>query len=91
MKTTVLVSMARGELLRLKEAAGQLIRLDAGRLWITHEDEGIDYVVEPGETFRVRSGGLTLVSALRQSALQVSPSAKPVAAGTLLREAASLA
>lgn len=90
MKATVLISMARGELLRLREAAGQLIRLDAGRLWITQEDEGVDYVVEPGETFRVRAGGVTLVSALRESALQVSSPAQPVATGTLLREAASL-
>ena len=85
------ISMARGELLRLKEAAGQVIRLDAGRLWITHEDEGIDYLVEPGESFRVRASGLTLVGALRPSALQVWSPAASSAAGTLLRGAASLA
>ena len=66
------ITMTRGELLRLKEAAGQVIRVHAGRLWITHENEGVDYVLEPGGVFTVRAGGLTLVSALRASALNVT-------------------
>jgi hypothetical protein len=66
------ITMTRGELLRLKEAAGQVIRVQDGRLWITQENEGIDHVLEPGEVFTVRAGGLTLVGALRASALDVT-------------------
>ena len=66
------ITMARGGLLRLKEAAGQRIRVQAGRLWVTHENEGVDYVVETGDMFIVRAGGLTLVTALRASALRLS-------------------
>ena len=66
------ITMTRCELLRLKEAAGQVIRVHAGRLWITHEDEGVDHVLEPGDAFTVHADGLTLVSALRASALSVT-------------------
>lgn len=62
-------TLARGEMLRLRNAAGSSIHVDAGRLWITQENEGVDYIVEAGETFVVCMGGVTLVTALRPSAL----------------------
>lgn len=58
MKTTsTLMTMIRGELLRLSDAAGCTLRVQAGRLWVTEEGAGADHIVEPGQAFTVYKGG----------------------------------
>lgn len=67
---TNVTTMLRGEMLRLADADGRLIRVQAGRLWITQEGEGADHIVEAGQTFTIGKPGVTLVAALRPSAFQ---------------------
>ncbi len=67
---TNLTTMLRGEMLRLADAHGRLIRVQAGRLWITQDGEGTDHIVEAGQTFTIGKPGVTLITALRPSALQ---------------------
>jgi quercetin dioxygenase-like cupin family protein len=58
--------------LSLRNAAGAAITCLAGRLWITQEGDRRDFVLAPGESFRVRRGGVTLVGAVEPSLLQVT-------------------
>jgi hypothetical protein len=79
-ETNTSVAIQRGQLLRLNDAAGWVIRVSEGRLWITHESEGIDHFVEAGSEFTIRGGGRTVVSALCASIFQVC-SGSPMATG----------
>lgn len=67
---TNITKMLRGEMLRLADADGRLIRVQAGRLWITQEGERADHIVEPGQTFSIGKPGVTLITALRPSSFQ---------------------
>ena len=77
------MTMMRGELLRLSDAAGCTLRVQAGRLWVTEEDAGVDHIVEPGQAFTAGKGGATVVSALKPSAFRKSST--PVGDGAFRR------
>lgn len=62
-------TLARGQVLPLADAAGTLIRVVTGCLWITEENRNADHVVESGDAFTIRGPGLTVISALRESIL----------------------
>lgn len=57
--------------LSLQDAAGVGITCLAGRLWITQEGDGRDFVLGPGQSLRIARAGLTLVSAIESSRLSV--------------------
>lgn len=65
------ISIDKGEFARLDDAVGKVIHVMRGRLWITQEGEGIDHVVELGESFTVSAAGRTLVGAVRPSVFHV--------------------
>lgn len=65
------IALHRRQLARLDDAAGGVIRVTEGRVWITQEREGVDHVLGAGESFRVERPGLTVISALHASILEI--------------------
>lgn len=59
--------------LPLADQQGQRIACLDGQVWITLQDDYRDVVLEAGECFVVDRPGLTLVFALRDTILTVSP------------------
>jgi hypothetical protein len=70
-------AMKRGELLRLENAAGHVVQVRQGSLWITQDRDVADHVVQAGSSFLVRAGGRTLVSALQSSLVEVCRASEP--------------
>jgi hypothetical protein len=64
--------LSRGQALRLRDGAGSTICACEGRLWITEENRPSDVVLTPGECYRLQSGGIAVVEALREAALTLS-------------------
>jgi hypothetical protein len=67
-------SLGRGSLMRIEDAPGALLHVWEGAVWITQEGDERDYLVPAGKSFRVTRAGLTLVSALRASAIALTGS-----------------
>ena len=59
------IALEAGEIVALDDAAGMCIRPRFGPLWITEENVSRDFVVGPGETFRVTRPGRTLLQAMK--------------------------
>jgi len=66
--------LARGSVMRVEDARSSLIHVWDGAVWITQEGDERDYFVPAGKSFRVTRAGLTLVSALRASAIALTGS-----------------
>jgi len=66
------LQLARGQLLRVRDAAGSVICARSGTLWITEEDSRKDVVLEPGACFRLARPGLVLVQAVADAALTLN-------------------
>ena len=64
--------LARGNPLRIEDGRGMLVYVWSGGVWITQEGDRRDYYVGPGGWLRIESGGLTLVSALGDSAVALT-------------------
>ena len=67
------ICLPKGQAALLDDARGASIRCRSGSLWITQHRDRRDIVLEPGDTFVVERDGLTVVSAVRDSALDVQP------------------
>ena len=65
------ISLNPQEFARLDNAAGKVIHVMRGRLWITQENEAADHVLEAGSSFTVSARGRTLVGALQRSVFHV--------------------
>lgn len=65
------VAMDAGDLLRIVDGEGTRVVARTGILWITDEHSGQDVVLRPGESHRVRGGGVTLVEAHRAARLVI--------------------
>lgn len=59
-----LVSIERGEMLRLRDAAGRHIGVMSGSVWITQDNDFRDRVLVDGDSFRFDRNGLALVKSL---------------------------
>jgi len=66
------LSLARGQLLRLRDSIGSTICASKGALWITEDGSRRDVVLEAGACFRVRSSGLTLVQAVADAQVSLA-------------------
>lgn len=66
------LDLVRGNLVRIKDGRGMLVRVISGSVWVTEEGDPRDRFVSGGSTFRVASSGLTLVSALSRSTIALS-------------------
>jgi hypothetical protein len=81
-------NLARDGVVLLHEAAGARVVCLSGALWLTQEGREEDTILQAGESLRVASAGLTLVTALRGSELKVLEPCKPGA--QLLRRLGAL-
>jgi hypothetical protein len=64
-------NLARDGVVLLHQAAGARVVCLTGALWLTQQGLAEDVILQAGESLRVTSGGLTLVTALRGSEVRV--------------------
>ena len=69
----IVFSLEAGEFLRLEPGEEVEVRCQAGRLWITREDALEDLWLSGGEAAIVDPAGLTLVEAVGQTHLSITP------------------
>jgi hypothetical protein len=74
-------NLSRDGVVLIRKAAGARVVCLSGALWLTQEGREEDVILGPGESFRVSSEGLTLVTALRGSELRV---VEPCTSGRVL-------
>jgi hypothetical protein len=63
------IDLQRGKFLRILGGAGSTVTAHAGSVWITEEASPRDVVLRPGQTFKLRRAGLTLVEAISDAAV----------------------
>ena len=66
------LQLARGQLVRLEDAAGRVVRNHDGAVWVTEDGQPRDIVLREGESYRLAGDALVLVHALRDSRFTVS-------------------
>ncbi len=66
------LQLARGQLVRLEDAAGHVVSSHDGAVWITEDGQPRDIVLHQGESYRLTGDALVLVHALRDSRVSVS-------------------
>jgi hypothetical protein len=69
------LDLVRGNLVRIEDGRGMMVRVTSGSVWITEEGDPRDRFVGPGGRFRVASSGLTLISALSRSTIALEAAA----------------
>lgn len=57
------VGLTRGQVVRLEDGRGRLVRVESGAVWITH-DGGDERCVKAGEACCIGKNGMTLLSAV---------------------------
>jgi Protein of unknown function (DUF2917) len=57
-----------GGVAKLADGRGALVRVEAGKVWITQDGDRKDVFLRAGESFRIERDGLTLVSVLGNTA-----------------------
>jgi len=63
--------MARGTLIRVRDAAGGTISAQAGTVWINEENSRRDVLLRPGQSFRLRRRALAIVEAWTDAAISL--------------------
>lgn len=66
------VRLARGAIVRMRDAAGTTVSAHNGVVWITEENGERDVVLRAGDSFRFHRSGLALVEAWSDAALTFS-------------------
>ena len=64
--------LARGQTLKIQDAAGGTICAREGTVWITEENSRKDVVLEPGSCYRLDRPGLTLVQAFADASVSLA-------------------
>ena len=67
------IDLARGSSLRIDDAAGTLVYVWEGELWITQEGDTRDHFVSPGRWFRIERDGASLLYATRSTRVTLTP------------------
>lgn len=62
------IRLHRGQILKLVDAEGSTVCAVEGSVWITEENENDDVVLDPGDCYRVRHAGVTIIDALDSDA-----------------------
>jgi hypothetical protein len=65
------VSLDAGTMLRVLEGRGLRLLATEGQVWVTQEGCSRDAVLNAGESLCIENDGLTLVQALRRSAISL--------------------
>jgi uncharacterized protein (DUF3084 family) len=66
------LDLVRGNMVRIKDGRGLMVRVVSGEVWITEEGDPRDRFVTAGRLVRIASSGVTLVSALSRSSISLS-------------------
>jgi hypothetical protein len=66
-----MTSLQEREVLRVLDGKGSQLRVLDGCIWVTQENDVTDHVIPAGCSFRIERPGVTLVSGLRPSTLEV--------------------
>ena len=74
------MALERGEIVRVRDGRGLVLRANAGTVWVTEEGEAGDVVLVPGGAHRIASNGVTLIEAQRDARIEVE-----AVVGTLAR------
>lgn len=64
--------MKKGEVFKLTQPRGCIVRAEKGRLWITQTHQSTDYLVEGGGTFVAHGNELVVVEALAATLVSVT-------------------
>jgi Protein of unknown function (DUF2917) len=75
METTI----PKGRTVRIQDGKGLDLTVLAGSLWVTHEHDTKDFVLNPGEAFYVSRDGVTLIHAFRKVQLRIAYPAEAAA------------
>jgi len=78
------LQLKRGSVMRIARGRGLIVHVWRGEVWITQERDFEDHFVGAGGWFRITRTGLTLVSALRPSALSLTASRPESYAGQIV-------
>ena len=65
------LDLMRGNMVRIEDGRGTMVRVVSGEVWITEEGDPRDRFVTAGRYVRIVSSGVTLVSALRRSSISL--------------------
>lgn len=68
------------DILSLQDAAGSVISVRAGSVWITQEYDGTDHVLRAGDRFRIDRGGRAVLQAFGEAEVRVRGNADAVGA-----------
>jgi hypothetical protein len=69
-------AIPKGRTLHIQDGQSFELKVVAGCLWVTQEQDREDKVINTGETFRVTRNGLTLAHACKEVRLQIACSAQ---------------
>jgi hypothetical protein len=64
--------LARGQTLKMQDAAGSTICAREGTVWITEENSRKDVVLEPGHCYRLGKPGLAIVQAFADASVSLA-------------------
>jgi hypothetical protein len=73
------LDLVRGNMVRIKDGRGLVVRVVSGEVWITEEGDPRDRFVTAGRLVRIASSGVTLVSAIGRSSISLSSRASRLA------------
>lgn len=73
------LTLPRGAAIRVREGAGSTLQVLQGSVWVTEEDNPRDFVLQPGQHFRLAGSGLAIIEAFSDASLAVFglPTAAP--------------
>lgn len=66
------VPLGHREMVLIDDARNQLLHCDAGELWITHEGDSRDFVLQAGQSWAATAPGPVVVSALKPSVVTLT-------------------
>lgn len=62
-----------GEMLKVRRAAGAIVRVDAGAVWVTEGGRAGDAVLPAGACYRVERGRAVVIEALGAARISIRP------------------
>lgn len=66
------LDLVRGNMVRIEDGRGMMVRVVSGSVWITEEGDPRDRFVTAGRYVRIVSSGVTLLSATSRSSIALS-------------------
>jgi hypothetical protein len=71
LRLTMIIRLARGKALPIRNAAGRIVRAHEGLVWITEESASADILLRPGESFRLARPGLAVLEAFEDASVHI--------------------